>query len=263
VHNTNFKKWKLHYLELNKMAGEKRRSLQGLHIPTQREIIDAINNAPEEKASLRDKAFVAILYITAARIREIIPYEFAGFRTRKRKIQNPDGSTKTEKVKYWFERHWKGLTKRQIKPETATGKDGKELQIVLFENIPTEKRRGHLFYNEREKRWEEKQNVIWRTFPINVADDGELLDIIERYLDMVPNQDAPLFKFYRSTGRKIIVKIDPEWFPHLMRHARLTHLAVKKDWQDMELKKYTAWKDTRPAETYVHMQWQDIVKKRF
>ena len=244
------------------MAGEKRRSLQGIQIPTQEEIVDTLL-APNDKVSLKDQAFVAVLYLTGARIREIIPYNFAGFRTRKRKVKLPDGSFKMEKISYWFERHWKGLTNRQINAATGIGQDGKEKTICLFENIPTEKRRGTLFFNEREKRWEEKQNTVWRTIPISPEDDEALLTIMSKYTDTIQNQDMPLFGFDRSKGRKIITTFDPNWFPHLMRHARLTHLAIKKDWKDIELKQYTAWKDTRPSETYVHMQWKDLVKRHF
>jgi integrase len=244
------------------MAGEKRRSLQGIHIPTQKEIVDTLL-APNDKVSLKDRAFVAVLYLTGARIREIIPYNFAGFRQRKRKVKLPDGSFKMEKISYWFERHWKGLTNRQINGEIGTGQDGKEKTICLFENIPTEKRRGELYWDKTNQRWIEKSRTVWRTIPVNPDDDDDLLTIMQNYTDTIENQDAPLFSFDRSKGRKIITRFNPEWFPHLMRHARLTHLAIKKDWKDIELKQYTAWKDTRPSETYVHMQWKDLVKRHF
>ena len=245
------------------MAGEKRRNIESVHIPTKQEIINTLYDPVHQDKPIEHKAFVAILYLTGARIREIIPYKAAEWRKRIKNTKMPDGSIKKEKIHYWFERNWKGLTNRQIIEKEELGNDKTMKTICLFENVPTEKRRGELYWDKQNQRWIEKSRTVWRKIPVSQEKDGALLDLIADYSKTIQNQDAPLFPWYKTKGRRIITSFDPEWFPHLMRHARLTHLAVEEDFKDMELKQLTAWVDTRPSEKYVHLQWKDIVRKHF
>ena len=56
--------------------------------------------------------------------------------------------------------------------------------------------------------------------------------------------------------RKIIARLGLGW-PHRLRHSRLTELA-RMGATDQELVRWAGWSDSRPAQFYVHLRWEDL-----
>lgn len=139
-------------------------------------------------------------------------------------------------------RGWRGLTLGQLELVTMPN----EKNIFLIKNLPTEKRK----------------KLILRNIPIEYEREKPFIDVIDKYCGYLYQADATvLFPITRQRAWQIIKKVNPEWWLHLLRHWRFTDLAVNKDLKDSDLKLIAGWSDTRPAEVYVHMQWQDVARK--
>jgi len=213
---------------------------EDVEMPTRDELVQRIMG---NDLCLRDKALIATLYLTGARVQEIVQnYPFIEYRSRSYKDKNGMDWY------YWIsksrDRDWRGLTLGQIEEVEIDGK-----RIVLFKDVPIEKRR-------------DVKGILRRIIPVDYDREKEFVDIIDRYCQhLIQDKSTALFPTSRQNAWHIIKRFHPTWWCHLMRHWRLTDLAVKKNMTDIELKTFTGWKDTRPAAVYVHMQWEDLARK--
>ena len=223
-------------------GGGKRRGVSTMPVPSKETLLKMIQLTP---VSLTEKAFFSFLYLTGARVGEICQNKEVNYI---RQIINKRGWVIWRETKTGH--NWRGVTAGQLSTkEMEFKKLGVTKFIYLIENIPTEKRRN---------------KALFRNLPIDPVKDEGFIKIFEEYVDNIhDNPTQPLFPFDRNMAGRIIKKFDPTWFPHFLRHMRLTHLSIDEDYSALELKQITGWIDIRPAETYVHMQWHDIARKHF
>jgi len=225
-----------------------RKNVLSIARPSKEGILAALKDSEttidkKKRASLMERAFVAILYLSGARVSEI--------------CRNKRVPTRTEKItkdgwqvfKAGHTGHdWDSIRTHQLHIKSYPQSDGTEKHALQIENVHTEKTRNKL--------------NLFRTIPIN--QDEPLVNIILKYANTFPEGlNAELFPFDRKRAHRILRKINPDWFPHFMRHTRCSHLAIDEGYSDLELQKITGWSDTRPAITYTHWSVSDIIKKHF
>ena len=182
------------------MAG-RRRKPEEMKMPSRQELLNVINKI----YNLEHKALVCFLYLTGARVGEIV----------------------------------KQVKKFQLEFENIRGKP-----FLMVNNVLTLKRK----------------RLVYRRIPIPLTKRERLfLQPFLDYVDPLP-KDAVLFNMDRKMAWSII-RNKTYLFPHYLRHIRLTHLKLHHNFDSLDLKKFTGWKDTRPAEVYAHLDVRDIAEK--
>jgi len=116
--------------------------------------------------------------------------------------------------------------------------------FLIVNNVYTEKRRTPVFRRV--------------PIPLTKRESG----FLKPFLDYVEHlgKDDVLFDFDRKKAWQII-RSKTYLFPHYLRHIRLTHLKIEHGFDALDLKQFTGWKDTRPAETYAHLDVKNIAEK--
>jgi len=170
------------------------------------------------------RALVAILYLTGSRIREILS------KTHYKWQQG----TRTEDFKE------NGIMAGQIKfvPDGS----------ILFINLRVEKRRG---------------KPILREVPTSMK-DIELVNIIKDYVLFGKNNGPfdvkdELFNISYSEAYKFI-KEYTGLHPHTLRHYCVSMRFVRDNFKEIHLKQFIGWSNTRPAETYTHLNTKELKK---
>lgn len=128
-------------------------------------------------------------------------------------------------------------------------------------NILIQKEQGQIIYIFRiyiEKKRTSSQG--YRNVPIPYESYKEYIEAIKDYILVARiKDDMTLFPFSRVTGWK---KCE-NWLgfnPHWLRHTRITHLVQEYGFTDQQLVAWTGWKDSRPASTYTHLNWKNLVQ---
>lgn len=183
-----------------------------------------------QMSSLRNRALASFIYLTGCRISEIVGKE------KGIPIYETNAITgKNEKI---------GDKKIKILPLTKESIEFMTENIILVQNVASLK-------------WRDK--VPRRNIPMKVSSDGEFISIfMNYYMDLKPGE--PLFKMTRQRAWQII-NDELGLFTHYLIHQRCTDLVTRKNISDLYLKKLRGWKDTRPAEVYTHLQWEDLAEK--
>lgn len=97
-----------------------------------------------------------------------------------------------------------------------------------------------------------------KKIPILVDREKDFINIIEEYINTLQLEDV-LFNFNKHRAYQIIRKhLDMNC--HFLRDIRLTHLVTKHDLNGHQVKLYAGWSDTRPADTYIQLNWRNIWK---
>jgi len=208
------------------MPGGKRRPIDSIPRPSPQELYQRIKT--KLAGDITKQAFASTLWISAAGVSEI--------------CQNK-------------EKNWEGLKTINFReePTVIDTRTGEKAMVSCLDRVYTEKyRKPH-----------------WRTIPTQEedADDKPFIEIIQEYLKQAKevngNPNAPLFPFRRNHAFRIIKKLDPTWYPHCIRHWRLTYLSADKGYTDHDLRTICAWHDTRPASVYVKYDWRNIVRRHY
>jgi len=161
---------------------------------TRKEIDFMIRHAKK----LRDKAFVAFLYLTGARISEVV---------------------------------------RSVKKE-----DFRKEGDFLLVRIKTLKNR--------------RQPMRILGMPL----EDPYTRIVLQYVTKAP--DGPLWNFSRQYAWRLLKSLGGEKVhPHIFRHTRLTHCVVYGNMHEFDLMRFAGWSNIKPAYTYVHMSWRDLLGK--
>lgn len=171
----------------------------------------------------RDRALAAFIYLTGCRISEIL------------------GKTKIIKTKQNGEIHQREAV---IPPIMKEDVEKLTEDIILIHNVPSLK-------------WREK--IPRRNIPLKISSDKEFIKVFIEYYNTLPN-DSPLFSMTRQRAWQIINK-ELGVFTHFLIHQRCTDLVVRKGFTDLYLKRFRGWRDTRPAEVYTHLNWEDLAQK--
>ena len=85
------------------------------------------------------------------------------------------------------------------------------------------------------------------------------IDIFLEYYNSIDDPDAYLFNITRQRAYQLLEKLGI--FPHLLRHARMTHLVVDYKFDIADMMKITGWKRAQTAMTYTHLNVTNLVEK--
>lgn len=105
-----------------------------------------------------------------------------------------------------------------------------------------------------------RRTPVYRRIPIPLTrKEGGFVKSFIDYVEPLPKETV-LFNFSRKFAWKLI-RDKTYLFPHYLRHVRLTHLKTEYGYDALDLKQFTGWKDTRPAEVYAHLDVRNIAEK--
>ena len=213
---------------------------------TKKELIERIDNLKSKNRhhNLKYQALIAFLYLTAARVEEVVGL-----------IKRVSGETKEQrKVQV------RGAEAIRINQITFENLNDEPFMVV--NNMPTLKRK----LKSKDAYGKEINRIPTRTTGIWIRDDKELASYIKSYIDSLReiNPMLPLFKmtYQRAWQISSMIQILPEKnaFNHYWRHLRLSHLAGNYGFTDMQLQQYVGWANTNMAGKYVHLDWRSLGK---
>jgi len=236
-----------HLGKLQKFKNERSKGAWSNHkraieeVPTLEDVIGLIRNIA--KKDLKKAACCAILYLTGARIGEILGRTF-----------------KDNTV-------WEGIKWGDI---TSTEKETKE--IVRIRTI-CEKRADNKFIIERNRKYQ----FIIKVIPIVIYNKPEgykylpdeidyepLIDIIRKYMESLPQPKDEDLIFPRLTIKGIGMYLNRHYrlSLHAFRHWRATHLIYLHNLTEAELRKILGWeKDSNMPTNYTHIPL-DILEEK-
>jgi len=190
------------------------------------------------ESTLEVKAIIAFIYLTGARISEIVPNKIRG---------------------------WRGITLGQIvKDGYLITMDINERPFWIVENVPVEKLREKVKITLDRKVYSKKVSKLkYRNIPINMDYDKDFIEIFLKYLESeFPENCNPNVVLFERTRVWAIKRLKKDFglFPHYLRHLRLTHLVKDFGISDAHLQLITGWDSTTTAQHYRHLNWQDVAK---
>jgi integrase len=99
----------------------------------------------------------------------------------------------------------------------------------------------------------------FRFVPLPLSD--QFTHIIVRYLMEAPD-GKPLWPYSRQYAWRLLRKLGGEKIhPHIFRHTRLTESVIQGEMHEFDLIRFAGWSTVKPARTYVHMSWKDLLPK--
>jgi len=180
----------------------------------------------------RIRALIALYYLTAGRLTEVIPRKYA-YLIEKEKDENEKViSKKVVKV----EKKYKGVIKEDISFDLI---DEKQVMYVRLEN------------RKNKDRTSKKQ-------PIPIELESPLVNHVKIYLDIL-KENQPLFKFSNKRATQLINETIG-FNAHFLRHIRATHLITLYDFNEQALIEYMGWSDARPAKSYMELSKKDLFR---
>lgn len=195
-----------------------------------------------EKIYLLDKgqhqALPVFLYLTAARVEEVVKYVEESQPNRVLMIMDKETGKRIP-------------TPAPILERVSKGEPIKRNQIVIEEKRIT-------IYDVRTLK---RKIDVMLTRPIPIARterEEEMIKILVNYLNTLEPNDY-LFNFTRQRAKQILEKV--MLYCHLLRHCRLTHLAVDYGFDNSDLRQYTNWASSKTADNYVHKNISNLYDK--
>lgn len=131
------------------------------------------------------------------------------------------------------------LTTDDVNLETIQGKE-----FLVFTNVKVLKRR---------KPFRDNVHVITEPYQ-------PLVELILAHKRTV-KEGEPLFNFGRCYGYLMVRKLGPEYFPHFLRHLRITHFA-RDGWRMPTIQKFIGWGSMYMAGHYIHLSKQDVIDQQ-
>lgn len=215
------------------MAGRKHK-LNEQDILPKTELLLLINRLP----NLRDRALMCFLYMSGARISEVL------------------GTTKIIK-------HYIKVNNKFILDEKGNRKYDGEHSIPIR---PLTKEsveylvESNLLMIHSVVCLKHSSDVKVREIPIYVPIVNDFFDIFMEYYNKLKPGEK-LFSITRQHAWRIIHK-HTGLYNHFLIHERLSHLVAEQHFLDHDLKVFRGWSSTIPANSYVHLRWQEVAKKQ-
>lgn len=190
---------------------------------------------------LRDRALVCFIYMSGCRISEVV-----GCKKIVKQYQKENGKFLVDEKR---KRVYDYLLNKTI-PVIPLTKESIEImedkQLMLIHEVPCLKR-----LKELPKRY----------IPVFIPIVKEFYDIFMEYYKTLQAGDR-LFNITRQRAWQIIHNKLGLPNSHFLIHERVTHLVVQEGFSDQDLKQFRGWSSTLPANSYVHMRWQDLARKQ-
>lgn len=238
---------------MNELSLTKQRNATGFinSITQQRQVMwdpKQLINVLGNVTNLRDRAFMSFLYLTACRKGEPLPHR------KKIKVFEMVNDVDGRKNKEWTGKYRysviEGFRVNQIIGVNRYNKAAnKMMRFVDFQNLYVGKTRLDPL-------------LSIRTVPVNVELYREFLQYIFDYIRAEKlDGESVIFKFSSRTATNLTDK-SIGVFPHFLRHLRLTHLKILHGYDAIDLMRFVRWKDTRPADVYVHLDPRDLALKQ-
>jgi hypothetical protein len=213
-------------------------------LPTQNDLLLSINTIP----SLRDKALVAIAYLTAGRISEIVSqkelrkviYKHKVVKGKKEFEYDNEGNLILDKI-VKVPLNYPGICKKDIGYGFMENKKDGELKVMIIS------------MQNRKNKEQARKNI-----PIVIEREKEFVDIIQAYIGSM-DLETPLFPINKHRAYQIISKY-MKMNCHFLRDIRLSHLVILYHRDGSRLKQFAGWHDLKPASRYVQLDWRDIWK---
>jgi integrase len=218
----------------NLSTRNKKRSVVLSDIQNKGNIQSILSNMSNTKNTKRDSAFIAFLYLTGARISEVL-----GLRSLM------DNSELTPAIR-----------KKQIVKEYSETEPDK-IRYIIIKDMPVLKRRAKKAINLARN---EVMNYPVRNCLIPYEKEKHIWAFVERHLDTL-HEDDRLFNFRRSRGWKIINEFS-EAFPHFFRHLRGTHLVNNYNFSTIELQTFYNWSTPMMSSKYIHTN-ESLLRNKF
>lgn len=195
---------------------------------------------PTTKKTMMALAFVATLFVSGARISEIVG------------VRNP---------KYCFrdrtknEIGMKSYIVEPVKKEQINKKFHPRLnkEIIHFEQLPILKHRN----NTKQSYSELIDFYKRREVMLLYADFKPFVDHITNYTNLLDDESV-VFPFSKQRGYDIIHEITGK-HPHFFRHMMATHLTKFYGFNDNKLKQFFGWTTSSQASRYSHLQSDDLL----
>lgn len=180
----------------------------------------------------------AILYLTGARVSEVIQLRKNDFKYLKDKNGDEVLTIQCQTLKNRNE-HYRILPLVKKDPYK---KMIKEIELYL----------NHL--DDHSKIFRSKDTkIIWR--------DLKKLDNFETIAHYAKGMKTPenvkVIEDDAGLHRKVIQRT---WYPHYLRHCRLSHLVQYHNFDATRLMFWAGWSDPRLARTYIHLDWSNLAE---
>lgn len=198
------------------------------------ELLQKINSL-DTNNSLRDRALIAFLYLTGARIEEVVQFK------RARNINR---------------------MKTRILPNGHKIKEQRPRFITELKGYPIQKKQIEFRDNDiivHDVRCLKQKRKRYRNIPIVFKhQEMEFVHIFLSYVATLKPDDF-LWNFTSRYARMLCNEIG--LYPHLLRHIRNSHLAIDYNFNSEELKKFNGWTRADTASNYVHLNVSDLISK--
>ena len=189
---------------------------------------------------IRDRALFAFLYLTGARVQEVVRYNSKqqpwpsteGIR-KSQVVVNPDDP---ERVTVWNVRCLKRKLRTYKKVQKADALTG----IVTTEKVVNDKLKAPTYRNIA-IRINNPEKPFWTA--------------LQAYMDGLP-ADSELFPFTPQNARQRLYKSGVH--PHALRHQRFTHYVDLYHMPSQQLRRQAGWASSATADHYVESQTDDI-----
>lgn len=210
--------------------------------------------------TVRDQSLISFLYLTACRIEEVVRYVIET--SPQRTYRDSKGNLKEAPILDPI------LAGNPIMKKEIEFRDD---NVMLVHNVRILKRNN---INQLLKGFRTQTGEIIADGELN-AEMGEIrvkerktvpvvpkkqeipfIEYIQKYLKTIEEEDY-LYSITRQRAGQILSKVG--LFPHYLRHLRLTHLVLDYNFNSEALRRFTGWKDARPASYYVHLNVNDII----
>lgn len=201
------------------------------------ELIDKIRQLQTNNIT-RDQALVCFLYLTGCRIEEVVRFI---------KEKNPNRQVVQKTNENGMVRSYK--VNKPILERTTEGHPIRKKQVEIHQDTI-------MVYGVRSLK---RKKSLLRNIPI-IRNDREswFIDTFLTHLNRLEDDDY-LFDITRIRAYQILKEIG--LFCHYLRHIRLSHLAMDYDFNNQEIKQFTGWTSSRPADTYVSLNVTHLTDK--